>query len=155
MEPSVASSIPIPPMTVTAKATSILTAVSATKTRFSVVPSLDTPVCSQQTKKFDETLGSYKDRLACYTVSLDLPFAQKRFCSAENISNMQTLSDVHNHSFGQNYGVLIEGLPLSLLSRAVFVVDKGGTIRHAEYVPEIVNEPNYDAALSALQAVAG
>ena len=122
---------------------------------FSVVPSLDTPVCSQQTKKFDETLGSYKDRLACYTVSLDLPFAQKRFCSAENIGNMQTLSDVHNHSFGQNYGVLIEGLPLALLSRAVFVVDKNGTITYAEYVTEVGAHPSYDAALAAIKAVAG
>ena len=76
---------------------------------FSVVPSLDTPVCSMQTKKFDEALAALKDKLACYTISLDLPFAQKRFCTAENITNMQTLSDVHNHSFGQNYGVLIEG----------------------------------------------
>ena len=122
---------------------------------FSVVPSLDTPVCSQQTKKFDETLGSYKDKVACYTVSLDLPFAQKRFCGAENITNMQTLSDVHNHSFGQNYGVLIEGLPLPLLSRAVFVVDKNGAITYAEYVPEVGQHPNYDAAAAAVKAVAG
>jgi thiol peroxidase len=122
---------------------------------FSVVPSLDTPVCSQQTKRFDETLGSYKDKVACYTVSLDLPFAQKRFCGAENITNMQSLSDVHNHSFGQNYGVLIEGLPLPLLSRAVFVVDKNGTITYVEYVPEVGQHPNYDAALAAVKAVAG
>src|SRR5881409_1222534 len=95
------------------------------KTRlFSVVPSLDTPVCSEQTRKFDQALVGMKDQVASYTISLDLPFAQKRFCSAENISNMQTLSDVHNHSFGENYGVLIEGLPLPLLSRAIFVVDK-------------------------------
>src|SRR5262249_15108804 len=73
---------------------------------FSVVPSLDTPVCSMQTKKFEESLGAYKDKLACYTISLDMPFAQKRFCGAENITNMQTLSDVRNHSFGQNYGTL-------------------------------------------------
>jgi thiol peroxidase len=127
-----------------------------TKARlFSVVPSLDTPVCSMQTKKFDEALGSYKDKLACYTISLDLPFAQKRFCSAESITNMQTLSDVHNHSFGQNYGVLIEGLPLSLLSRAVFVLDKNGAITYAEYVPEVGSHPNYDAALAAVKAVAG
>ena len=119
---------------------------------FSVVPSLDTPVCSMQTKKFDEALAAYKDKLACYTVSLDLPFAQKRFCTAENVANMQTLSDVHNHSFGTNYGVLIEGLPLSLLSRAVFVVDKTGAITYAEYVPEVTSHPNYDAALVAVKA---
>jgi thiol peroxidase len=120
---------------------------------FSVVPSLDTPVCSMQTKKFDESLAALKDQVACYTVSLDLPFAQKRFCTAESVNNMQTLSDVHNHSFGQNYGVLIEGLPLALLSRSIFVVDKSGTITYAEYVPEVASHPNYDAALAALKAV--
>src|SRR3989440_4041998 len=119
---------------------------------FSVVPSLDTPVCSTQTKKFEETLGAYKDRLACYTISLDMPFAQKRFCGAENITNMQTLSDVHNHSFGENYGVLIEGLPLPLLSRAVFVVDKNGKITYVEYVPEVTSHPNYDQALAAIKS---
>jgi thiol peroxidase len=119
---------------------------------FSVVPSLDTPVCSIQTKKFDEALGTYTDKLACYTVSLDLPFAQKRFCGAEHIGNMQTLSDVHDHSFGTHYGVLLEGLPLPLLSRAVFVVDKGGNITYVEYVPEVTSEPNYDAALAAVKS---
>ncbi len=119
---------------------------------FSVVPSLDTPVCSHQTKKFEEILASFKDQLACFTISLDLPFAQKRFCSAENISNMQTLSDVHNHSFGQNYGVLLEGLPLSLLTRAVFVVDKSGKISYVEYVPEVTSYPDYDKAVAAIKA---
>ena len=122
---------------------------------FSVVPSLDTPVCSIQTKKFDEALGALKDKVACYTVSLDLPFAQKRFCSGENITNMQTLSDTHNHSFGEHYGTLIEGLPLPLLSRAVFVVDKDGKITYAEYVPEVASHPNYDKAIAALKAIAG
>jgi thiol peroxidase len=119
---------------------------------FSVVPSLDTPVCSMQTKKFNDSLATLKDKAAAYTISLDLPFAQKRFCSAENVTNMQNLSDVHDHSFGQNYGVLIEGLPLALLARAVFVVDKNGTITYAEYVPEVGAHPNYDAALNALNA---
>jgi len=122
---------------------------------FSVVPSLDTPVCSNQTKKFDQQLAQYKDRIASYTVSLDLPFAQKRFCGAENVTNMTSLSDVHNHSFGQNWGVLIEGLPLPLLARAVFVVDKAGKIVHAEYVPEITTEPNYDATLAAVKSALG
>ena len=121
----------------------------------SVVPSLDTAVCSAQTKKFDESLAGLKDKVSAYTISLDLPFAQKRFCTAENVSNMQTLSDVHNHSFGQNYGVLIEGLPLPLLSRAVFVLDKTGKIAYVEYVPEVTTHPNYDAALAALKAAAG
>jgi|SRR5581483_5593410 len=122
---------------------------------FSVVPSLDTGVCSMQTKKFDEGIKKLGDSVACYTVSLDLPFAQGRFCSAENITSMKTISDVHNHSFGKNWGVLIEsGLPLQLLTRAVFVVDKNGKVTYAEYVPEVTNHPNYDAALAALQAAA-
>lgn len=119
---------------------------------FSVVPSLDTPVCSVQTKKFEESLASLGDKVAAYTISLDLPFAQKRFCGAENVQNMATLSDVHNHSFGQNWGVLIEGLPLPLLARSVFVVDKSGTVTYVEYVPEVTSEPKYDAALQALKA---
>ena len=119
---------------------------------FSVVPSLDTPVCSIQTKKFNEALAAQKDKLAAYTFSLDLPFAQGRFCSAEKITNMDTLSDVRNHSFGQNYGVLIEGLPLPLLTRAVFVVDKNGVVTYAEYVSEVTTEPNYDAAVAAVKA---
>ena len=77
-------------------------------------------------QEVQRALAGLKDKAAAYTVSLDLPFAQRRFCGAENIANMETLSDVHNHSFGKNYGVLIEGLPLPLLSRAVFVVDKNG-----------------------------
>lgn len=121
---------------------------------FSVVPSLDTPVCSTQTKKFDDGLKAIGDKAASYTVSLDLPFAQKRFCTESGVSTMTTLSDVHNHSFGENWGVLIEGLPLPLLTRSVFVVDKSGTITYVEYVPEVTSEPNYDAALKALQAAA-
>ena len=119
---------------------------------FSVVPSLDTPVCSQQTKKFDEGIAALKDGVACYTVSLDMPFAQKRFCSAEGVASMSTLSDVHDHSFGKNWGVLLDGLPLKLLTRAVFVVDKGGKVTYAEYVPEVTAHPNYEAALAALKA---
>lgn len=126
-----------------------------TKARlFSVVPSLDTPVCSMQTKKFDESLAALGDKIAAYTVSLDLPFAQARFCSSEKVANMKNLSDVKNHSFGKNYGVLIEGLPLPLLCRAVFVVDKNNKISYVEYVSEVTSHPNYDAALAALKAAA-
>ena len=121
---------------------------------FSVVPSLDTPVCSAQTKKFDESLGALKDQVACYTISLDLPFAQNRFCTAEKIANMQNLSDVRNQSFGKNYGVLIAGLAIPLLARAVFVVDKNNKITYAEYVPEVTSHPDYDKALAALKAAA-
>lgn len=121
---------------------------------FSVVPSLDTPVCSTQTKKFDEGVAALKDKVACYTVSLDLPFAQKRFCGDQHIDSMQTLSDVADNSFGTGWGVLLEGLPLKLLARAVFVVDKTGTVTYAEYVPEVTSQPNYDAALAALKSAA-
>jgi thiol peroxidase len=120
---------------------------------FSVVPSLDTPVCSIQTKKFDDAVAALGDKVASYTISLDLPFAQKRFCGAENIASMQTLSDVHNQSFGQHYGVLIEGLPIPLLSRAVFVVDAGGKLAYVEYVGEVAAEPTYDKALAALRGL--
>ena len=122
---------------------------------FNVVPSLDTPVCSMQTKKFDEGVKALGDSVACYTVSLDLPFAQNRFCTSEGIATMKTVSDVHDNSFGKNWGVLIEsGLPLKLLTRAVFVVDKNGKVTYAEYVPEVTNHPNYDAAFNALKAAA-
>jgi len=122
---------------------------------FSVVPSLDTPVCSEQTRKFDKEVATLKDKVGSYTISLDMPFAQKRFCGEASIANMQTLSDVHNHSFGESYGVLIEGLPLPLLSRAIFVLDKAGKITYCEYVPEVTSHPNYDKALEALKAAAG
>jgi thiol peroxidase len=121
---------------------------------FSVVPSLDTPVCSTQTKKFDEAVAGLGDKVASYTISLDMPFAQKRFCGAENIATMQTLSDLHNHSFGEHYGVLIEGLPIPLLARAVFVVDADGKLAYVEYVGEVTAEPNYDKALEALRKLA-
>ena len=121
---------------------------------FSVVPSLDTPVCSTQTRTFDKGLADLGDKVACYTVSLDTPFAQKRFCSEANVTAMQTLSDQHDGSFGKNYGVLLEGLAVPLLTRAVFVADKGGKLTHVEYVPEVTSEPNYEAALAALKAAA-
>jgi thiol peroxidase len=121
---------------------------------FSVVPSLDTPVCSLQTKRFEESLAALKDKAVCYTISLDLPFAQKRFCSAENIHNVQTLSDTHNHSFTKSYGCLIEGLSFPLASRAIFVVDRNNKITYCEYVPDVPQHPNYEKAVEALKAAA-
>jgi thioredoxin-dependent peroxiredoxin len=117
---------------------------------FSVVPSLDTPVCSIQTKKFSDSVNELGDDIAAYTISLDLPFAMKRFCGENKITQLTNLSDAHDHSFGQNYGVLIQGLAIPLLARAIFVVDRGNTIKYVEIVPEIAQEPNYDAALAAL-----
>jgi thiol peroxidase len=118
-------------------------------TILSVVPSLDTPVCQMQTKKFNESLGQLGDRINALTVSLDLPFAQNRFCGAENIKNIRAASDYQDRNFGNSYGTLIE--ELKILSRAIFVLDAQGKVVHAEYVPEVASEPNYDAALAALK----
>lgn len=121
-------------------------------TMFSVVPSLDTPVCSVQTQKFNKELATLAGKVNSYTVSLDLPFAMNRFCSDEShpIDQLHNLSDYMDRSFGEATGTLID--EVKLLSRAVFVVDKTGTIVHAEYVSEAGKEPNYEAALSALKA---
>jgi thiol peroxidase len=123
-------------------------------TMFSVVPSLDTPVCSVQTQKFNKELAALKDKAHCYTVSMDLPFAQNRFCGDEKtkIDNLLNLSDYMDRSFGQATGTLID--EVKLLSRAVFVVDKNGTVTYVEYVPEAKQEPNYEKALAALKAAA-
>ena len=122
---------------------------------FSVVPSLDTPVCNIQTKTFADQLNALGDKVGAYTVSLDLPFAMARFCGDAKIENMANLSDAHDQSFGKNYGVLISNLPIPLLARAIFVVDPSNTITHVEYVPEIATEPNYNTALAALKKAAG
>ena len=119
---------------------------------FSVVPSLDTPVCSTQTKKFNDKLASLPENVAVVTVSADLPFAQKRFCGAENVS-IPTMSDHRELSFGQNYGVLIK--ELRILARAIFVVSASDKIAYVEIVPEVASEPNYDAALAAVMKTAG
>lgn len=114
----------------------------------SVVPSLDTGVCAIQTKTFNEKISGLGDSINAVTVSLDLPFAQGRFCSAEGVENMQTASDYQDRNFGNNWGLLIE--ELKLLTRAVFVLDGNGTVVHAEIVPEVTDEPNYDSAFAAL-----
>jgi thiol peroxidase len=122
---------------------------------FNVVPSLDTPVCNNQTKRFSDELQALGDKAAAYTVSLDLPFAQQRWCTEAKVENIKNLSDVRNHSFGEHYGVLMKGLPMPLLARAVFVVDAQDTITYASIVPEIVQEPDYEPALKALKEAAG
>ncbi|MFN4033103.1 MAG: thiol peroxidase [Fimbriimonadales bacterium] len=115
----------------------------------SVVPSLDTSVCSAQTKRFNEEASKLPDSVKLVTVSMDLPFAQKRFCGAEGIDKIEVLSDHREGAFGQAYGTLVK--ELRILCRAVFVVDAQGVVRYAEYVPEITNHPNYDAALQAVR----
>ncbi len=116
----------------------------------SVVPSLDTPVCQIQTKKFNEELGKLGDKIHSLTVSVDLPFAMNRFCGAEHIKNMRSASDYHDRNFGKNWGMLIE--ELQLLARGVFVLDKDGKVVYAEQVKEVASEPNYDAALKAIKS---
>jgi thiol peroxidase len=116
----------------------------------SVVTSLDTPVCDLQTQRFEEEANKLGD-VVIYTISMDLPFAQARYCSAHNIKSLQTLSDHREASFGTAYGVLIK--ELRLLSRAIFIVDRDGTVRYVEYVKEITNHPDYDRALEALKRV--
>ncbi|MDZ4818065.1 MAG: thiol peroxidase [Planctomycetota bacterium] len=122
-------------------------------TIISVVPSLDTPVCQIQTKKFSESLASYGDKINALTVSLDLPFAMNRFCGAENIKCLRSGSDYMDRSFGQNWGMLIE--ELKILARGTFVLNKDGKVIYAEQVKEVAEEPNYDAALAALKSLAG
>jgi thioredoxin-dependent peroxiredoxin len=120
---------------------------------FSVVPSLDTPVCDAQTRRFNEEAGKLPD-VKIYTFSMDLPFAQKRWCGAFGIDHVKMVSDHRDASFGQAYGTLIKDL--RILSRAIFVVDKNNTIRYVEYVKEVGEHPSYDAALAAAKsAVAG
>ncbi len=117
----------------------------------SVVPSLDTPVCQVQTKKFNEQLAALGDRINAVTVSLDLPFAMNRFCGAETIKNMKVGSDYQDRNFGKNYGMLIE--ELKLLARGVFVLDANGKVVYTETVKEVASEPNYDAALQAIKSL--
>lgn len=116
----------------------------------SVVPSLDTPVCDQQTRRFNEEAGKLPQDVEVLTISMDLPFAQKRFCGAAGISKVRTLSDYKSASFGQAYGVLIK--ELHLLTRAVFIVGSDDKVQYVEYVKEVTNHPNYDAALNFFKA---
>ena len=119
----------------------------------SVVPSLDTSVCSLQTRRFDREAASYGERVKVLTISADLPFAQSRWVSAEGAEHVTALSDYRYLSFGDAFGTHVKELRLD--SRAVFVIDKDGVVRYAEYVPVAGNEPNYDAALEALKQVVG
>jgi len=117
----------------------------------SIVPSLDTPVCQKSTKVFNEKIAALGNTVVL-VVSADLPFAQKRFCGAEGISAVVTLSSLRGRDFHQKYGVDIQDGPLKgLTARGVVVLDAGNKVVHSELVPEIAQEPNYDAALAALK----
>ena len=123
-------------------------ATSAGKVRIiSAVPSLDTPVCDTETRRFNQEATALPGDVVVLTVSLDLPFAQKRWCGAAGIDRVVTLSDYQNRSFAGAYGVLIK--ELKLLTRAIFVVDAADVIRYIQIVPEVTSEPDYAAAIAA------
>jgi thiol peroxidase len=115
------------------------------------VPSLDTSVCDIETRRFNEEAGKLGSDVVVLTISMDLPFAQKRWCGAAGIKNVQTLSDYRDASFGKAYGVLIK--ELRLLARAVLVIDKKGIIRYVQIVDELTNEPDYEAALDVVKGL--
>ncbi len=117
----------------------------------SSVPSLDTPVCDTETRRFNQEAAALPGDIVVLTVSLDLPFAQKRWCGAGGIDKVVTLSDYRDRSFGLGYGVLIK--ELMLLTRAVFVVDTTNVIRYIQIVPEVTGEPDYEAAIAAAKAL--
>lgn len=117
----------------------------------SVVPSLDTKVCDMQTRKFNEEAASFGDDIIVLTISMDLPFAQKRWCRNAGVDHIMTLSDHRYASFGENYGMLIK--ELRLLNRGIFIIDKHDVIRYIEVVEENHNHPDYDAALETLRSV--
>ncbi|MGQ9645877.1 MAG: thiol peroxidase [Thermodesulfobacteriota bacterium] len=115
----------------------------------SSVPSLDTPVCDMETRTFNEQVGRLGKDVVVLTISMDLPFAQKRWCAAAGVDHVQTLSDHREASFGNAYGVLIK--ELRLLARAVFLVDRNGVIDYIQLVQEISKEPDYEAVFNALK----
>ena len=115
----------------------------------SSVPSLDTSVCDMMTRRFNQEADKLGQDVVVLTISMDLPFAQKRWCSAAGVKNVQTLSDHREASFGKAFGVLIK--ELRLLARAVFVVDNEGVLGYTQIVPEMTDEPDYEAALNAVK----
>ncbi|MFZ5558938.1 MAG: thiol peroxidase [Pseudomonadota bacterium] len=128
-----------------------LSAFAGKKKVLSIVPSLDTPTCAKSTRVFNEKASGLPNTVVL-VISADLPFAQARFCGAEGLSNVKTLSTMRGAGFMQDYGVAIASGPLTgVTARAVIVLDENDTVKHAELVPEIKDEPNYAAALAALK----
>ena len=117
----------------------------------SVVPSLDTGVCSVQTKRFNEEIANLPQDIVMLTISNDLPFAQKRFCKTENIDKLVVLSDSVWRNFGMNYGLLIKDM--GLLTRAIFIIDSSGKVAYKEIVADISKHPDYELALSTMKAL--
>ena len=121
----------------------------------SSVPSLDTPVCDTETRRFNQEAAGLGDAVEVWTISMDLPFAQKRWCGAAGVERVRTLSDFRHRTFGEAYGVrILDGPIAGVNARAVFVVGKDGKVAHAQYVKEIATEPNYDEVLAAARAAA-
>jgi thioredoxin-dependent peroxiredoxin len=119
----------------------------------SSVPSLDTPTCDTETRRFNQEAAKLGGNVEIWTISRDLPFAQKRWCGAAGVTSVKTLSDFRERAFGPAYGVEIKDGPIAgLTARAVFVVGGDGKVKHVEYVKEIGSEPNYDAALAAAKS---
>jgi len=118
----------------------------------SAIPSLDTPVCDIQTKRFNEDVGKLSGNVVLLTLSMDLPFAQKRWCAAAEAKNVVTLSDYKQRSFGSAFGLYIK--ELGLLARAVYVIDSSGVVKYAQLVKEVTEQPNYEAALDVAKALA-
>lgn len=117
------------------------------------LPSLDTPVCQMETRKFNEQATALGDNVVVVIASIDTPMAAKRFCTTEGLERVKSGSDVRDRDFGKRWGVTIAEGPLAgFTARAVFVVDENDKVTYTELVPEIANEPNYDAALAALKA---
>jgi len=119
----------------------------------SVIPSIDTGVCSIQTKRFNEEVAKLPENVVLLTISTDLPFAQKRFCQQEQVEAMAVLSDAVWRDFGSNYGLLIKDM--GLLTRAIIIIDQSGKVAYQQLVPELAQEPDYAAALQALAQVVG
>ena len=118
---------------------------------FNVIVSVDTPVCDVQTRRFSKEAESLPENVEILTVSMDLPFAMSRYCGNAGIEKLKNVSDYQFASFGENYGTLIK--ENRLLARAIFVVDQENIVRHAEYVPEVAEEPNYDNALEVVKSL--
>jgi thiol peroxidase len=117
----------------------------------SAVPSLDTPVCDTETRRFNQEAAQLPENVVVLTVSMDLPFAQKRWCGAAGIDRVTTLSDYQERSFASAYGMLIK--ELKLLARAIFVIDANNVVRYIQIVPEVTSEPDYAAVLAAVRAL--
>ncbi len=148
--PAIGSDAPAFTLTNAEMGTATLSDYSGKKIVLNIFPSIDTGICAESTRRFNSAAGSLENT-AVLCISADLPFALSRFCGAENLNNVITLSTFRNPEFGDDYGVRISDGPVAgLMSRAVVIIDESGKIVYTEQVPEIVQEPDYDAALTKL-----